>query len=124
MFEILWIILIYVRSLLRSQHELALEALTLRHQIMVLKRRRPRPNLRPWDRLLWTILKRTWPNWEAPHGAPWLLSLAQGANPDVAKAHRVIVVLQLDKDFGSVRGRIFRERFPRHQGIDAVGHAR
>ena len=38
MFEFLWTVLIYPRSLLRSQHELAMEVLALRHQITVLKR--------------------------------------------------------------------------------------
>lgn len=66
MFEILWTILIYPRSLLRSQHELAMEVLARRHQITVLKRPAHRPKLRPWDRGLWMILKRAWPNWKAP----------------------------------------------------------
>ena len=48
MFEILWTVLIYPRSLLRSQHELPMEILALRHQITVLKRRAHRPKLRPW----------------------------------------------------------------------------
>ncbi len=66
MFEFLRMVLIYPWSLLRPQHELALEVLALRHQIMVLKRQTPRPNLRCWDRCLWLILKRVWPNWRAP----------------------------------------------------------
>jgi transposase InsO family protein len=66
MFEILWTVLIYPRSLFRSQHELAMEVLALRHQIMVLKRRAHRPKLRRWDRWLWIILQRGWPNWKTP----------------------------------------------------------
>jgi hypothetical protein len=66
MFEILWTVLIYPRSLLRSQHELAVEVLALRHQITVLNRRTHRPKLRPWDRGLWMILKKAWPNWKTP----------------------------------------------------------
>src|SRR5664279_1512138 len=66
MFEFLRVILIYPLSLLRPQHELAMEILALRHQITVLKRRRHRPKLHPWDRCLWMILKRVWPNWRTP----------------------------------------------------------
>src|SRR6266851_1131163 len=66
MFEFLRMVLIYPLSLLRPQHELAMEILALRHQITVLKRRTPRPKLRPWDRCLWMILKRVWPNWRTP----------------------------------------------------------
>jgi hypothetical protein len=45
MFELLRIVLIYPWSLLRPQHELAMEVLALRHQITVLKRRTHRPKL-------------------------------------------------------------------------------
>ena len=40
-----------------------MEVLALRHQITVLKRRRLKPKLCPWDRCLWMMLKRVWPNW-------------------------------------------------------------
>jgi hypothetical protein len=66
MFEILWTVLIYPRSLLRSQHQLAKEVLALRHQITALKRRRHRPKLRLRDQCLWMTLTRAWPNWKAP----------------------------------------------------------
>jgi len=66
MFEFLRVVLMYPISLLRPQHELAMEILALRHQITVLKRRRHRPKLRPWDRYLWRMLKSVWPKWRAP----------------------------------------------------------
>ena len=66
MFEFLRMVVIYALSLLRPQHELAMENLALRHQITALKRRTHRPKLRPWDRCLWMILKRVWPNWRTP----------------------------------------------------------
>jgi putative transposase len=66
MFEILWMVLIYPMSFFRRQHELALEVLALRHQITVLKRQTHRPKLRSWDRFLWTMLMRVWPNWRVP----------------------------------------------------------
>jgi len=51
MFEILWTVLIYPRFLLRSQHELAMEVLALRHQITVLKRQMHNRVLHPLLRL-------------------------------------------------------------------------
>ncbi len=66
MFEFFRMVLIYSWSRLRPRHELAMEVLALRHQITVLKRRARRPKLRPWDRWLWIMLKRAWPNWKTP----------------------------------------------------------
>jgi putative transposase len=66
MFAIVSTLLRYPLSWLGSKHQLALENLALRHQIMVLKRHRPRPKLRPWDRWLWILLERAWPNWKTP----------------------------------------------------------
>ena len=37
--------------------------MALRHQLAVIERTSPRPNLRPADRLLWVILSRILPNW-------------------------------------------------------------
>ena len=66
MFEFLRIVLIYPWSLLRRRHELAMEALALRHQIMVLKRQTPRPRLHGWDRCFWVMFKRRWSGWQTP----------------------------------------------------------
>jgi putative transposase len=63
MLAILWIILTYPFSFFQPRHDLALEVLALRHQLMVLKRQRPRPKLRPSDRLLWIMLVRVWGSW-------------------------------------------------------------
>jgi hypothetical protein len=65
MFEILWTVLTYPSALLRAKHQLALEILALKHQIMVLNRQTRRPQLRWWDRPLWVMLKRAWPDWKA-----------------------------------------------------------
>jgi hypothetical protein len=43
-----------------------MEVLAFRRQITVLKRQTHRPKLRPWDRGLWMILKKAWPNWKTP----------------------------------------------------------
>ena len=44
------------RAFFQSRTDLAVEVLALRQQVAVLKRRRPRPPLRPLDRLFWTVL--------------------------------------------------------------------
>ena len=49
----------------RSRNDLGLELVALRHQLAVLKRKNPRPRLRPWDRLFWLTLRRLWPKWSS-----------------------------------------------------------
>ncbi len=52
-----------LRSLLRTQRELALEDLALRQQLAVLKHRHPRPRLSDGDRLFWVLLASVWSGW-------------------------------------------------------------
>ncbi len=52
-----------VRVFFRSRNETALEILALRQQIVVLKRKRPRPRLNQFDRLFWIILRCVWSRW-------------------------------------------------------------
>jgi transposase InsO family protein len=54
-----------IRSLLFAPdvRELALENLALRQQLVVMKRKCPRPRLRRVDRLFWVWLSRVWRNW-------------------------------------------------------------
>jgi putative transposase len=66
MLAMLWIVLTYPFSFFRRRHNLALEILALRHQLMVLKRQTRRPRLRPSDRYLWLLLMRVWPSWRNP----------------------------------------------------------
>jgi putative transposase len=47
----------------RSRTDTALEVLALRQQVAVLKRKRPRPPLRPLDRLFWVALQDMWARW-------------------------------------------------------------
>ncbi len=62
-----WIQMIFVllRSLLRSQAELAAENLVLRQQLAVLEQRSKRPRLRNRDRIFWTWIARLWSNWRS-----------------------------------------------------------
>src|SRR5215472_16407983 len=50
--------------LFRSHHSLLLENLALRQQLVVLKRRHPRPRLNLFDRLFWLLVRRCWSGWK------------------------------------------------------------
>ena len=63
---VLWIVLTYPLSFFRRRHDLALEVLALRHQLMVLERQTRRPRLRRSDRCFCLLLMRPWPNWRNP----------------------------------------------------------
>jgi len=52
-----------VRVFFSTRRDTALEALALRQQLAVLKRKRPRPPLHSFDRLFWINLRRLWPRW-------------------------------------------------------------
>jgi hypothetical protein len=45
----------YLRSFLRTRHDLGLEILALRQQVAVLKRKHPRPRLNILDHLFWLV---------------------------------------------------------------------
>jgi putative transposase len=66
MLAMLWIVLTYPFSFFRPRHDLALEVLALRHQLLVLKRQGGRPKLGRSDRYLWMLLMRVWPHWRNP----------------------------------------------------------
>lgn len=53
----------YVRAYAVSRHRLALEVAALRQQLVVFKRKQPRPFLCDIDRLFWVALRRWWPGW-------------------------------------------------------------
>ena len=56
----LFIALCTLISTLQSQRALAVENLTLRHQLLVLQRNTKKPRLRGMDRILWVLLSRLW----------------------------------------------------------------
>jgi hypothetical protein len=66
MLNVLWCLLAAARSLLKTQRELALENLALRHQIGVLNRAlgKRRLGISPCDRGLWVVLSRLWSGWQ------------------------------------------------------------
>src|ERR1022692_4925771 len=47
----------------RSRRSLLLENLALRQQLVVLKRKHPKPRLGPLDKLFWVVARRFWPRW-------------------------------------------------------------
>src|SRR5215470_2573323 len=49
---------------LRSRSSLLLENLALRQQLVVLKRKHPRPRLALADRLFWVLARRFWSGWK------------------------------------------------------------
>ena len=53
----------YLRSLFLPRHILALEAVALRQQLAVFKRKQPRPKMGRLDRLFWIVLRRLWEGW-------------------------------------------------------------
>jgi putative transposase len=50
--------------LFRTRRALLCENLVLRQQLVVLKRRRPRPHLKLLDKVFWVAVRRLWPNWK------------------------------------------------------------
>ncbi len=56
---------VFLRSLLRTQTELAAENLALRQQLAILEHNSKRPRLRKPDRIFWAWLSRLWPNWRS-----------------------------------------------------------
>jgi putative transposase len=48
----------------RSRRSLMLENLALRQQVVILKRKHPKPKLGPLDELFWVVARRFWPRWK------------------------------------------------------------
>jgi putative transposase len=63
--HILAFVLSVLRPWLRSHAALALENLTLRQQIAVLRRSVKRPKVRDRDRIFWVLLSRFWAGWSS-----------------------------------------------------------
>jgi putative transposase len=63
MVTILSAILAYLRAFVVSRHTLALEAVALRQQLAVYKRKQPRAKLDRFDRRFWVVLRRLWKDW-------------------------------------------------------------
>ena len=66
MLALIWGVFTWLRSFIRSRHDLGLEIVALRQQLTVLKRPAKRARLRRSDRLFWVLLRRAWPLWAKP----------------------------------------------------------
>jgi len=53
-----------ILRIVRTQRSLVLENLVLRQQLVVLKRKHPKPRLGPLDKLFWLGARRFWPQWK------------------------------------------------------------
>src|SRR6266481_2065409 len=51
------------RRFFYSRHQLLLENLALRQQLLIWQRRKPRPRLARFDRLFWVVSRRLWSRW-------------------------------------------------------------
>jgi len=63
MFDLLVAVVGALRAGFRSRTGLIAENLALRQQLAVLRRRQPRPQLRPLDRAFWVVLCGSWSRW-------------------------------------------------------------
>lgn len=59
----LYLVMSYLRDLLRPRRDLLLENLALRQQLLVLERSSPPPQFRHADRVFWVLLLRWWSAW-------------------------------------------------------------
>jgi len=62
----LWLIpavFTWLQSFVPSRHDLGLEIVALRHQLVILKRRTKRARLQRSDRQFWILLRRFWRHW-------------------------------------------------------------
>src|SRR5271157_4307719 len=64
MFSLLFLCMGALIRLFRSRGNLVFENLVLRQQLAVLKRRRLRPSLSIFDKLLWIAVRRFWSKWK------------------------------------------------------------
>ncbi len=56
-------VIAYCRAFFIGRHRLGLEVAALRQQLVVFKRKQPRPHLCDLDRVFWVALRRLWPGW-------------------------------------------------------------
>ena len=62
---ILKLLLVFLRAMLISKVQMAIENLVLRQQLAVCKQSVKRPKLRPRDRVFWVWISRCWWNWKS-----------------------------------------------------------
>ena len=63
MIALVFAVIAYCRAFLIGRHRLGMEVGALRQQLVVFKRKQPRPRLCGCDRAFWVALRRLWPGW-------------------------------------------------------------
>ena len=63
--DVMRILVLFFRGVLRNRTELAAENLALRQQLAILQQKSKTPRLRRRDRIFWALLSRTWVDWRA-----------------------------------------------------------
>jgi len=64
MFHFIGVIFALILRLFRTHRSLLLENLALRQQLVVLKRRHPRPRLATFDKFFWVLVQGFWSDWK------------------------------------------------------------
>jgi putative transposase len=64
MFSVIAVLTGTMLRVFRTRRDLLLENLTLRQQLTVLKRKRPRPRIAALDKLFWVLARRFWSGWK------------------------------------------------------------
>jgi putative transposase len=63
MSRLLTLLIAWATGVLRSRHDLLMENLALRQQLMMLTQKYSRSRLAATDRLFWVLLRRLWSGW-------------------------------------------------------------
>src|SRR3954465_7260927 len=63
MIALVFAVIAYCRAFFIVRHRLGMEVAALRHQVVVLKRKQPRPRVCRCARAFWVALRRLWPGW-------------------------------------------------------------
>ena len=63
MIALVFAVIAYCRAFFIGRHHLGMEVAALRQQLVVFKRKQPRPRLCSCDRAFWVALCRLWPGW-------------------------------------------------------------
>ena len=63
MIALVFAVIVYCRAFFTGRHRLGMEVAALRHQLVVFKRKQPRPRLCGCDRAFWVALRGLWPGW-------------------------------------------------------------
>ena len=63
MIALVFAVIAYCRAFFIGHHRLGMEIAALRHQLIVFKRKQPRPRLYSCDRAFWVALRHLWPAW-------------------------------------------------------------